>query len=55
MKIGFLLEHEDEKVTNLNLADAILKECAECNELDAEVIAKAMLLEVEREARNERT
>ena len=49
MKIGFILEHEKDKVTNLSFANAILEECNQCEALNPKVIAKAILLQAESE------
>ena len=49
MKIGFILEHDGDKVTNLSFANAIVEECNQVEALNPKVIAKAILLQVESE------
>lgn len=50
MYITFHLADEKEKITNLNVADAIIEVCKDTTfyDLDPTVIAKAILLETER-------
>ena len=50
MEICYHLENGNEKITNFRIAEAILKLCDEYfnhNELDAEVVAKMILLQVD--------
>lgn len=46
MKIFFRLE-TDEKITNFRVAEAVVNLCNEGYELDAEAIAKMILLQVD--------
>ena len=60
MKIKFVLEHDDEKITPLSLSNAIINYVEKCNQVsdyiesqelliaDTEVIARALLMEVNR-------
>lgn len=45
MRIHFNFEHEDEKMTNFRVAEAVINLCKEGWELDAETIAKMILLQ----------
>lgn len=49
MYIIWQLEHNNEKVTNFNMAEAVVKFCDDthesCEGLDAEIVAKMILLQ----------
>ncbi len=51
MNIEFHLENGNEKMTNFRIAEAIINLCNDthptCNELDAEVVAKMILLQID--------
>ncbi len=50
MKIFYHLEHENDRITNFSLAESVLEVCdTDHNDmgLDAEVVAKMILLQVE--------
>ena len=50
MKIMFHLEHGQEKISNFNLAEALVNLCDEDynhDSLNAEVVAKMILLQIE--------
>ncbi len=51
MTIQFHLDYEEERITNLNVANAIIEACAGAPRyaLDPTTIAKAILLDVESE------
>jgi hypothetical protein len=45
------LDHEKENITNFNIAQAVIELCDDthptCNELNAEVVAKMILLQID--------
>ena len=46
MIIHFKLEHEEEKISNFRIAEAVINLCDEGHGLNAETIAKMILLQV---------
>lgn len=50
MRITFRLDNENDKITNFKVAEAIIDLCNDnhnsCRELDAEIVAKMILLQI---------
>lgn len=50
MRITFHLDREDDKITNFRVAEAVIDLCNDyhnsCRELDAETVAKMILLQI---------